>query len=180
METWQRVHKPQPLVWRLRSLMRTKNKTILLFALLGVNIILLCGFINTAIPRSTPPYTEIISRIHLYVHDTGKDYAYPDPHVKILDVTVYSQKSSPMLYVVFEDIDSLTNAQWNDCFFNIEFGSDKKYWIEGRFTGAYRKTLWFDHPTKGKCEIATYFDKVWWTCNYDPVTGEIQFGEYWY
>jgi len=122
-------------------------------------------------------YWSIIERLHLYVHETGKDYVYPDPHVKILAV-FNPPKGNLMVFLGFEDVEDLDYAQWNDCFLNLESWGEKFY-IEGRLTGAYHKTLWFDRPTKGRFDIVTYFDRVWWSCDYNPATEEFHFEEYW-
>lgn len=58
------------------------------------------------------------------------------------------------------------------------FGIDGRYWIEGRFTGGYHKTLYFK-TNKGKVKIASYFEQVWFTFTYDARTDEIWEGEYW-
>ena len=83
-----------------------------------------------------------------------------------------------MFHVGFEDLEDLSKAQWNDVYLNIE-RVNGKWWIEGRFTGAYEKTLWFDRPTKGRYDIALYFNKVWFTHCYDEKTEVFEHGEYW-
>ena len=102
---------------------------------------------------------------------------YPDPHVKILTV-IYSRNAAPMLYLGFEDLHELDKAQFNDCFLNIEFAKGV-FWVEGRMTGAYHKTLNIEFPKKSRVDIATYFEKVWFTVTIYLEKEEVWWGEYW-
>jgi len=132
-----------------------------------------------SLSSSTVPveYAETMRRLHLYVHDIEKDYVYPDPHVKVLSVET-PPAGNVLVHIGYEDTEDLAGAQWNDLVMQIE-KFNGKWALEGRFTGAYSKTLWFDRPTKGRYDIATYFDKVWFTVEYDPETEEFKPGEYW-
>jgi len=122
-------------------------------------------------------YLDVIERLHLEVEDTGKDYSYPDRHVKILKI-IRPKKGNLMIFIGFEDLDDLDYAQWNDCFLNIEKSGDL-FWIEGRMTGAYWKTFYIQFEHRGRVDIARYFDKVWFTIAVNMDDEEIYWGEYW-
>jgi len=148
--------------------------TLILFPLVVFSIVLFTFtfWLNYA-PLPIDPHLEFIKKLELHVHDTGKIYSYPDRHVKILAI----EGRIPMVYVGIEDLEDLRYAQWADCVLWVEY-VDGIFYVEGRMTGGYRKTLYLN-TSKGKMEIATYFDKVWFTFEYDLETEEIRFGEYW-
>jgi len=127
-------------------------------------------------PYIPPLYLQILESLYLYVHNTGKTYVYPDPHVKILSV-IRPKKGPIMVFIGFEDLEDLRYAQFNDLFLNIEINGDWA-WLEGRFTGLYRKSLYLIWNGR-RYHIATYHTQVWFTIALNVVTGEIYRGEYW-
>lgn len=121
-------------------------------------------------------YVSIIKRLTLHVEETNQNYTYPDQHVIILA----NVGNPPMVYVGYEDLNNETSKwQWNDCNLWIEKGLDGKWWIEGRFTGAYHKSLWFRMENNTNYLVAEYFNEVWFTLSYDPMIETIKKGEYW-
>jgi len=125
-------------------------------------------------------YEDAVGRLLVYVHDTGKTYAYPDSHTKILSVISPKNAFQTMVFLGFEDQEDLDQAQFNDVVCFVEYNEkDGTFWFEGCLTGWNEKTLYF-READGNVVIIAHFDghgretglhALGFTFRYNPKTG---------